>query len=157
MSELSFTVLGKPQPGGSKSARVIYKAGVPTGQVAVTDANPKAKSWQQEVRLVAIAATNGLPLLTDAVNVSFTFYRQRPKSHYGTGRNAHVLKGSAPPFPTQKPDALKYARSTEDALTGIVYRDDAQVVDLDVHKRYGVPERCEITVRFTPPATGASS
>lgn len=163
MSELSFTVLGKPQPGGSKSAYAVRRGGVPTGQVAVVDANKRAKSWQQEVKIAAARTMDDtfhwgrVEVLTAPLNVSMTFYQQRPKSHYGTGRNADKLKDSAPPFPTGRPDATKLARSTEDALTGVVYRDDAQVVDLDVHKRYGVPERCEITVRFTPPATGGAS
>lgn len=152
--DLSFTVLGKPQPAGSKRAFAIRKGGVPTGQIAVTDANKHAKSWQREVRdaaIDAIVATTDCDYdyfqpLAGPVNLSLTFYVQRPKGHYGTGRNADKLKDSAPSLPTTKPDALKLARGTEDALTGIVYRDDSQVVDLRVRKLYGVPERCEIRV-----------
>lgn len=156
--ELSFTVLGKPQPAGSKRAFAIKKDGEPTGQVAVTDANPKAKSWQREVRDVARDAlyayvladepdAMAAGLLTGPLRATMVFYCQRPKAHFGTGRNADLLKPGAPQFPTGRPDSLKLARGTEDALTGTVWKDDAQVVDLDVHKRYGVPERCEITIR----------
>lgn len=42
------------------------------------------------------------------------------------------------------------------SICGVVWRDDAQVVDLDVHKRYGTPERCEIVVRYCPPPSGDS-
>ncbi len=158
MPELRFTVLGKPQPAGSKRAFAIRKGGVPTGQIAVTDANKHAKSWQREVKLAALEAVGGSEfvhgLLTGPLNVSMVFYQQRPKSHYGTGRNAERLKASAPPLPTGRPDALKLARGTEDALTGVVWVDDAQVVDLDVHKRYVdhvCPfECCAITVRYAP-------
>lgn len=158
--ELVFTVLGRAQPAGSKRAFAIRKGGVPTGQIAVTDANPKAKSWQNEVRCAARDAlcasdaplewaTDG-PVLLGPLNVSMTFYCSRPKSHYRAGKHADQLKDSAPQFPTGRPDALKLARGTEDACTGTVWRDDAQVVDLDVHKRYGLPERCEIVVRYCP-------
>lgn len=153
MSELRFTVLGKAAPGGSKRAFAIRKGGVPTGQVAVVDANRRAKPWQAEVRAAAADAMYTADagfLLTGPLNVSMTFYQSRPKSHYGTGRNSSTLKPSARPFPTSAPDALKLARGTEDALTGVVFVDDAQVVDLDVHKRYGVPERCEVVIYFTP-------
>ncbi len=152
MSELRFTVLGRPQPGGSKRAFAVRKDGVPTGRIAVADANPKAKSWQREVKLAACDAVDAgtFVLLTGPLNVSMTFYVSRPKGHHRTGRSAHLLKDSAPPFPIVRPDSLKLARGTEDALTGLVWRDDAQVVDLDVHKRYGVPERCEVVVRYTP-------
>lgn len=149
MTAVSFVVLGKPQPAGSKRAFAIKRDGVPTGQIAVSDANPKAKGWQQEVRSVAVeimeaAGRDGLML--GPLAVSMTFYAARPKGHYGSGRNAAALKPSAPSFPIVKPDSLKLARGTEDALTGTVWRDDAQVVDLTVRKRYGLPERCEITV-----------
>jgi Holliday junction resolvase RusA-like endonuclease len=153
--ELAFTVLGKAQPAGSKRAFAIKRGGVPTGQVAVVDANKNAKPWQQEVSSAALDAKRAgaqwgeavYTLLGGPLSVSMTFYCQRPKAHYGTGRNADTLKPSAPPFPTGKPDALKLARGTEDALTGTIWRDDAQVVDLTVAKRYGVPERCEVVVR----------
>lgn len=156
--ELSFTVLGKPQPAGSKRAFAIKRGGVPTGQIAVVDANKNAKSWQQEVRTAARNALLVLwehsalfgDLLDGPLNVSMVFYCRRPKSHFGTGRNSEVLKPNAPQFPTSKPDSLKLARGTEDALTGVVWHDDSQVVDLDVHKRYGLPERCEITIRYAP-------
>jgi Holliday junction resolvase RusA-like endonuclease len=152
MTELTFTVYGKPQPAGSKRAFAIRKAGIPTGQIAVVDANKNAKSWQQEVRAVALEAMwqpggYGHGLIPGPLVVSMTFYATRPKSHYGTGRNTNTLKASAPAFPTGRPDSLKLARGTEDALTGIVYKDDAQVVDLRVRKLYGLPERVEITVR----------
>lgn len=164
--ELTFVVLGKPQPAGSKRAFAIKRGGVPTGQIAVTDANPKAKSWQNEVRCAArnvVAASDAPivwaspegPVLLGPLNVSMTFYCARPKSHYRSGKHADQLKPQAPQFPAGRPDALKLARGTEDALTGTVWRDDAQVVDLDVHKRYGLPERCEITVRYCP-APGAA-
>jgi Holliday junction resolvase RusA-like endonuclease len=145
---LVFTVLGHPQPGGSKKAHVIRRGGIPTGQVAVTDANPKAKSWQRDVRLAALDALDGHPaFFLEPLAVTMTFYVQRPKGHYGSGRNALTLKPSAPTYPTGRPDVLKLSRPTEDALTGVVYRDDSQVVDLSVHKRYGMPERAEITIQ----------
>lgn len=149
---LRFTVYGKPQPAGSKRAFAIKRDGKPTGQIAVADANPKAKGWQQEVAACAIAASEHpdgsiRALLTGPVACEMTFYVARPRGHYGTGRNADQLKDSAPSFPVVKPDALKLARGTEDAMTGIAWRDDAQVVDMQVRKRYGLPERCEVVVR----------
>jgi Holliday junction resolvase RusA-like endonuclease len=152
---LAFTVYGKPQPAGSKRAFAVRKGGVATGQIAVTDANPKAKSWQREVSDVARWKMQERPdwtpfdydLWFGPLVVAMTFYVARPKSHYGTGKNADTLKPSAPTYPTGKPDALKLARGTEDACTGIVWRDDAQVVELTVRKLYGLPERCEIEVR----------
>ena len=60
------------------------------------------------------------------------------------------MKGSAPFYHTTKPDALKLARSTEDALTGIVWADDAQTAVLEISKRYadaGEPCGCQIVIQ----------
>ncbi len=51
-----------------------------------------------------------------------------------------------------KPDATKLVRALEDALTRIVWKDDAQVVTQVVHKRFGEPERAEVYVDSFPPS-----
>ena len=71
------------------------------------------------------------------VKVEVSFYLPRPKSHYGTGRNAGVLKESALRYPTGVPDIDKLCRSTLDVLKeGGAYHDDAQVVHLVASKVY---------------------
>ena len=45
-----------------------------------------------------------------------------------------------------RPDLSKLIRATEDALTGIIYADDAQIVDIHAKKEYGLPERVEVTI-----------
>lgn len=137
---LSFTVLGKAMPGGSKKAYVI------NGKAVVTEASNN-KSWRQEVAAAGQLAMGSSPLLLNALEVSMTFVRPRPKGHYRSGKNAHLLKSNAPAWPTTKPDVLKLARLAEDALSSVVYRDDAQIAAEHLFKVYGVPERLEITVR----------
>lgn len=142
---IRFTVLGRPQPGGSKRAFALRTGGQFTGRVAVADANPNVKSWRAEVRHVARAAYEG-PLLTGPVEACFVFYKARPAAHFRTGRNSSLLRAAAPEHPTSRPDALKLARAVEDALTGVIWRDDSQVVHLHAHKAFGEPERCEIEI-----------
>ena len=145
MAIISFTAIGKPQPAGSKSGAPIRRRNGSIG-VAMRDSNPRAKPWQAIVANAAREAYSG-DLLRGPLEVSMTFFLPRPKSHFGTGRNAGKLKPSAPKYPTVKPDALKLARGTEDALTGVVWADDAQVVDGGQHKRFGEPARVEIEIR----------
>jgi Holliday junction resolvase RusA-like endonuclease len=64
--------------------------------------------------------------------VRVAFRLPRPKGHYGR----RGLRPSAPAYPNVMPDLDKLARAILDALTGIVWRDDAQVVRLDVEKIY---------------------
>lgn len=101
----------------------------------VTDDNPKVKTWRNSVRFAAQCAYDGEPL-TGAVWLKLTFYLRRPKGHYGTGRNERLLKPSAPTHHTQTPDRTKLIRSTEDALKGILWQDDAQVMDGPTRKQW---------------------
>lgn len=140
---LRFTVFGEAKPGGSKRA-----FNHPTsGRVIVTE-DAKNRSWRQSVASAGMdeRERRGWQLIDEGpLDVMFVFYRARPKGHYGSGRNAGVVKQSAPAFPTTRPDVLKLARAAEDALTGVVWRDDAQIVDERLVKRWGEP-RLEVQV-----------
>ena len=65
-----------------------------------------------------------------------TFTLQRPASHFRTGRYRELVKDTAPTMPTAPPDLSKLTRSTEDALTGVAYRDDALIARLVVAKHF---------------------
>jgi Holliday junction resolvase RusA-like endonuclease len=156
MNRLAFRVVGHPQPAGSKRAFPIKRKTGGMG-VSVTDANPKAKPWQAAV---ASAADDAMTLalageLDDPAPASFfhgplglscIFTLARPKGHYRTGRYASSLRPRAPEWPVVKPDCTKLLRAVEDALTGVVWRDDAQVVEQAVSKRYGAPEGVSVVV-----------
>jgi len=49
--------------------------------------------------------------------------------------------------PVVKPDVDKLARALLDALTGVAYGDDAQVVEMHVCKTYGDDARTTVTVK----------
>jgi Holliday junction resolvase RusA-like endonuclease len=113
----------------------------------VTDANQNAAPWKQQVAGAARAVVGDhAELLTGPLLLRVDFYLARPKGHYGTGRNHGVLKLTAPAYPTTKPDATKLLRGLEDALTGVLWRDDAQIVAQYVFKHYGTPERAVVSV-----------
>ncbi len=141
---IKFTVYGVPQPAGSKRAFIIRRKDG-SQHTNVTDANPKAASWKTLVADAARRAYSG-PLLRSMLTVGMTFYFPRPKAHYGTGRNAGRVKTNAPIHKATKPDVLKLARGTEDALTGIVWADDAQTISLAAKKTYGEPARAEVSI-----------
>src|SRR5690606_30101849 len=145
--EIRITVYGTPAPAGSKKGFPLRGKGGKIVGVRVTDDSKRSKPWQAAVRSEAADVVNGAPLLDGPLEVEITFYVRRPKGHFGSGKNAGVVKASAPAFPTTRPDVLKLARAVEDSLSGIVYRDDAQIVTEDLRKRFGEPERCEIVIR----------
>lgn len=64
------------------------------------------------------------------------FLMQRPKNHYRTGKNSHVLKDTAPIKHTGRPDLDNLVKFVCDALNGIFYRDDAQIYRINAVKYY---------------------
>lgn len=108
-------------------------------------ADARLRSWRQDVASAASEAMDNERPWQGPVMVVLNFFLPRPKAHYGTGRNAETLKPSAPAYPSTHPDIDKLTRSVLDALTGIVFHDDRQVVMLQVGKFYGQPGMdCEV-------------
>ena len=145
-ARLAFTVLGRPAPGGSKRAIPIRrKSGLV--RATVIDANPRSRPWQA---LVKAAARDHMPpdfeLLIGPLALTVDFYFQRPSGHYGSGKNAAKVLASAPRHPAVRPDLTKLVRSLEDAMNGLVWRDDSQVVWQLLSKRFGTPERAEVVI-----------
>ena len=130
LGRIVLRVPGTPQPGGSK------RAFVPKGwtRAVITDANPRAVDWKRTVQAFAMEAMAGKRLADGPLDVRMVFYMARPKGHFGT----RGLRASAPRFPQGKPDVLKLGRSTEDALTGIVWVDDARIVRERLEKVYSM-------------------
>lgn len=170
MRALTFCVYGKPATQGSKRAipatredpdgvrrPVMRENGLPIFNMV--DDNPRLRSWRADVSSTAREqmdvefGRDFVPIKT-AVMLSMVFYRPRPKGHYGTGRNADKLKDSAPAYPTTKPDTLKLARAIEDALSGVVYHDDAQIVSHSIEKRWGASYQVMIQVEWEDPSHG---
>jgi Holliday junction resolvase RusA-like endonuclease len=142
---LTFCVWGHPQPAGSK--RALPNKGRP-GAFVVVDDNPKARIWKHLVRKVAadVRALVDYPVLEGAVAIKVTFLRERPKAHLRKTPRGEIVRGAAPVYPITKPDTLKLMRAVEDALTGVLYGDDAQIVTQTVSKIYARREGVEITV-----------
>lgn len=115
--QISFTVLGVPQPKGST------RAFVHNGRAVTTNANAKTKPWQKQVAAAASVAFAMRAPTEKAVLLRLEFRMPRPK----TVKRA---------LPTVKPDIDKLERTILDALTGIAYVDDAQVCTVTKRKRY---------------------
>jgi len=62
---------------------------------------------------------------------------QRPKSHYGTGKNAGKVKTTAPAACCRLPDLDNVIKAICDACSnGIVYRDDRQIVSVHCERQW---------------------
>jgi len=115
----------------------------------VRDSARRSAPWKKDVAWAAAGAmadqqiANGGGLLEGPLSVAMVFTVARPKSHYGK----NGVRPSAPLYPTTRPDVLKLARAVEDACTGVVWRDDAQIVLELIAKEYGEPVRVHVSVR----------
>lgn len=147
---INFTVYGLPQTAGSKRAFVIRSKATGKHRAIVTDDNAKGKDWKGDVKQAAAQfVQDGQSLLQGPLRLSLVFWLPRAKGHYGSGKNASVLKDSSPRKPQSKPDVLKLARCVEDALTGVLWFDDAQITSEQLTKRYcefGQQPGCQVIV-----------
>lgn len=131
ISKLILFVPGEPAPGGSKKG--FYNKNLK--RVLMVPDCPRTKPWMNIVAAYARRAYPNKPL-EGPIRVSYLFQFIRPEGHYGSGRNCRKLKPSARQHMTVKPDLTKIERSTEDALTGIIWKDDSQVVSCTKDKIY---------------------
>lgn len=134
-----FTVEGESVSQGSLTAVPTNRnwRTVPGVRWVVKDAKPALKPWRQKVADAALEAWGGQPMLEGPVRVRARFTFERPASHYGTGRNAGVLKRVINWVTShQKGDIDKHLRSVLDALTGVVFKDDCQVAEVAASKVY---------------------
>ncbi len=120
---IAFDVLGTPVTQGSTRAFVVGKRAVVTH-----DKRRPLMDWRNAIGNAAQQcggqkAERGVPVWVRA-----SFRVQRPKS-----APKRVVR------PTTKPDLDKLGRSLLDALTGILWADDSQVVSLQVSKRFAAP------------------
>jgi Holliday junction resolvase RusA-like endonuclease len=133
---ISFSVAGTPVTKGS--FKTIYNRAM--GKVVAIPSNgADQRKWEanvaQEAAIAKANMKNGLKLwpTDNPIEAKIVFYLQRPMAHYG----AYGLKNRfLNLFHTKKPDLDKLTRCTLDALTGLLYKDDAQVYKLIVEKRY---------------------
>ena len=98
-----------------------------------------ANAWKTE---------HGETPFTGPVSVRIVFLMPIPKSVTKARKAAMEAQTERP---ITKPDADNLAKAVMDAINGIAYKDDNQVVDLSVSKYYGTAPKIMIRVREWEP------
>lgn len=88
--------------------------------------------WRSTIGLVARAAH--VKKIEGPVTIELYFRLRKPRT----------VKRE---YPTVPPDLDKLIRSVLDALTGIAYDDDSQVVEIQAHKSYGEDPGLDVTIQ----------
>ena len=105
-------------------------------------------AFKWEVIQYLTKSGTGLYIIEDSpVSITCSFYMGRPKSHYGTGRNAKLLKQNAPHICIKKKDLDNLEKHVFDCLNGLVWKDDKQIAESHARKIYSENPRTEITIR----------
>jgi crossover junction endodeoxyribonuclease RusA len=125
----SFTVYGTAAPQGSKRH---------VGNGVMLESSDRVRPWRQDVRFAALEKRPPDWDMTTPTRLDLVFWFPRPASHYGTKNGISYLKATAPVEPTSARlgDIDKLSRAVLDALTGVAYLDDRQVIRLEARKSY---------------------
>lgn len=115
---------GEPKAKGSWKALIFWGKEIPRKPFArLIPDDKKSRPWQDLVATMIRQEYTG-PILDDCpIKVDMTFYITR-------GKTITRL------LPCKQPDWDKLARCVSDAMEGIVYKNDAQITDGMVRKRY---------------------
>jgi len=115
----------RPEPQGSS------RAFVRNGKAAITSTNKKLKPYRQDVTQICMEeiSRSGFVMIGKHVKVGAILdFRFRAPQSLTKKRRAGGM--------VVKPDIDKLIRATFDALSGVVYHDDAQVADVHATKEY---------------------
>ena len=126
---VTFTVAGHPVTQGSKQA--IRRR---DGRISMIESGgDRLTQWRHAINDEARHVTNGGSPVAGPVAIEAHFTIPKPASAPKRRRTW--------PIKTRSGDLDKLARAALDAMTGVIYDDDAQVVDLHVTKDWADPDR----------------
>ena len=108
-------------------------------------------SQNDKADFLALAMKNRPNLPYDkALLVEYIFKFSRPKNHYRTGANQHLLKESAPYYHSSAPDVDNLEKFVNDALNGVYWKDDRIISETHVVKKYSNFPAITIRIKVLP-------
>lgn len=132
---VKIIIYGEPVPQGRP--RFVRR-----GKFVTTYDPPKSVAYKKLVKLQAKAQYKDNPLI-GALCVDLLVYRSMPK---GGSKALRTRRLSGEDRPITKPDVDNYYKAVTDALTGIVYEDDNQIVHMTGDKFYTDNPRVELNI-----------
>ena len=138
MAELKFTVMGEPCAQGRPRFSTLG------GYVKAIDP-AKSRNQKSYIKYLATAAAKqqGWTYTDLPLYVEIIAYMGIPKSKPKKWRTAAICGRERP---TKKPDVDNLFKLVTDALSGILYNDDKQIVSCRVQKWYSEEPRTEVKI-----------
>jgi len=134
---ITFKVDGDPV--GKQRARYAKR-----GNFVQTYTPDKTRNYEALIKEAAIQAMGSNEILETPVNLYLYIRAPIPKS-LSKKRLEACLNGLEKPI--KKPDASNVLKSVEDAMNGVVYKDDSQIVNIHVTKVYSSVPGVDICVK----------
>lgn len=138
-----FRIKGEPIGKGRPRARLVTPKGKKPFISMYTDS--QTRDYEDMVKRLAQYAMLGHPPIERAVELNVTIYIQIPDTWPQWKRDA---ASGQEIMPTTKPDISNVVKSIEDAMNGVVYKDDSQIVSTDTVKLFHMgPTETVVRVR----------
>ena len=137
MSTVSFTVPGKPIGKGRPRIGKV-------GGFSRMFTPEKTVNYEGLVGWTAAQAMAGRPLIAGPVSVVLHIAAEIPAS-WSKAKQARATAGAE--FPTTKPDMDNVIKAVFDAMNGVVWKDDVQVVSLKTTKAYALAPCVQVEVK----------
>ena len=139
MQELKFEIAGSPIGQGRPKFSTI------NGHAVAYDPE-KSRNYKAYVKLLATQAMKeqGFEMIEGPCSLDILAFFEVPKSKSKKFKE-RALEGLE--RPTKKPDLSNIVKGIEDALNGLVYKDDSSIVYLSVGKYYSDVPRVEVILR----------
>lgn len=135
---LFFEVPGEPV-GKARARTFVHRQ---SGRV-VSMTPAKTKAYEESVRLAFYRAHSGQEPIAGPVALEIYAFFGVPAS-WSRKRKDAALAGGA--VASKRPDWDNIGKSVSDALNGVAYLDDSQIVDASVQKRYASRPRVEVSI-----------
>jgi Holliday junction resolvase RusA-like endonuclease len=129
MNKLFLLIPGRPAPQGSKKAFVVR------GRVNLVEQSKGLPAYRKAIAdECLLRSDNWNRSEVEAIDITIRFMLRPPKKH---GK-----------YPITRPDVDKLCRSVLDGVTqsGVIWKDDSQVVSIKATKTYSNEERTEIEI-----------
>lgn len=138
---LKITVPGDPVPKGRHRARIVQPRHKPAFIHFYQDS--ETEKYENHIAMLANIVMGGRGVLLGPLELRIIAYVPIPKS-WSEKMKQRCVDGVM--RPVTRPDGDNYEKAALDALNGIVYKDDAQIVEMRWSKRYDHNPRLEIEV-----------
>ena len=136
MESRYFAVFGKIR--GKQRARTFTRGGI-TRTITPT----QTRDYEELIKRQYLATYRKAPLLQGSLRLEIKAHFAVPKS-YSKDKRSECLADNI--RSTTKPDADNILKIFADALNGIAYKDDSQIVEMEIKKFYGQEEAVAVTI-----------